>query len=440
MATKATKRAEDPTTVQRVAKLQLVLPLNCDWDTAGRALRAVRKACTFAANWEITSLLARDRGAFSCGTFSPEGEFVLPTRKKKNKKDKRGKLDIPKLAEAKGEASDYNLLRKACPFVSSSIVSNVAHHVERKYLQERFEHLILKRNAPYYRSFPIPIHNQRWHLEEQGQGFIIVFSLLSTDAQGFSDNDGKPLTQIRFVLDMRGLRGFEKKALEHFASLPRTPAGAKERHEISIQLNERSNKWMILIPYRRGINERDLIADRVMEVFPYGKASFLKCVHYAKPIPWTEDIEYTSVEKFHNWYHKHRAEISTKYRQDNRRGKPKVAAVGRGRRRALKNKEPLAKKYQCMARTFNQQRAAHIVRMALRWRCGQIKMVDMVTVGREHLVLGSWKYYELQQDIRKACEPQGIKLELVPDIIDELQAAFTANVVDKKGNAAADAA
>lgn len=421
--------------VQRTAKVAIIKPLNCDWDTAGRALRSVRKACIFAANWTVTSLLAQDRKAFTCGYFSPTGEFVLPT-KGINRKTKKPKLNIPPLEEVKGENSDYNLLRKRIPHISSNMISTIQRDVRGQYTNHRFDSLINKEKPPTFRSFAIPIHNQRWSIKEEKiqheddtySNYILTVALLSKEAEGFTDNNGKPLTQIKFALHTSKIRGFEKQAFRNLAT------GIDKKQQLKIHLNERKKKWIVLIPYEREVTGNDLVDGRVMEVFPYGTSCFLKCVYYASPMPWTEDIEYGSVQKYQKWYQNRRAALSSKYRQDTKHGDgPKVAAVGHGRKRAIKNKLPASVKYNNMTRTFNQQRAAHIARLAVIWRCSEVQMANLTKIGKEHLILGDWPYYDLQTCIRNACEAQGVKLVLLDDVVEQLQQEYADKT--KKGAA-----
>ena len=88
--------------VQRTAKVAIIKPLNCDWGTLSRVLHSVKKACIFSANWTVTSLLAQDRKAFTCGKFSSTGDFQFP-HKGISKKTKKPKLDIPNIEEEKGK-------------------------------------------------------------------------------------------------------------------------------------------------------------------------------------------------------------------------------------------------------------------------------------------------------------------------------------------------
>lgn len=406
-------------TVQRTAKIAIVEPLNCDYKTMEKVLRSVQKACLFAANWTITSLVAQDRKAWTCGHFSPEGEFKLPEKSKRKKsKSSKTRWDIPAIEDGEGKDSDYQLLRQRCPHISSNITSAVARNARQQYSTHRFDSFLNRSSPPVFKSFPIPIHNQRWRLETEDKGHVLTVSLLSKDATGFEDSEGKPLRRIRFLLNTWKNRGFEQKALTAIAN------GLQKQQELKILRNERKKKWIILIPYVREVVGNDLADGRVMNVSPYETDEFLRCVRYiTNAAPWIEPIEYGSVEKYQRWYQRRREELGKKYRQDTKHGEgKKVAAVGRGRKRAIKNKVPAATKYRNMTRTFNQQKAAYIARIALRWRCARVEMVDLTKVDKEHLILGDWPYYELQNCIRNACEAQGIEFVLLEDVVEQLKA------------------
>lgn len=425
------KRQPNPDVVQRLAKIEIVKPLNCSWKTAGDVLRSVESACINMANLTVTSCLSRDREAFASIIYDTDGKRKMPVKstKKADGNDGEGevpeiiKLNLPPMDDAEN-TEEYHLLRKLYPHVSSNIASVVSQTVKKKYIQTRTQVLTGKRSVECYRNYSIPIHNQRWRMTKTEHllnnksvaNYTIRCSLLSKEATGFVDNHGEPLAYIDFALRTSKIRGFEQQAFDIFAALPINELTGSERirKEIKIKFNGRAKKWMALIPYNRKKEDRDLIADRVMLVAPYKKNNIVSCYcDMPNSRPFVDDIECTSVIKFNTYFMRHRNEINTKYRQGNNAPRRfRGGSVGHGRKRALRKSEQLRISYNNMSECYNRQKASYIVKLAIRWRCGKIHMMNLSELDRSSLALHDWRYADMQKYISDLCEENRIEFKL----------------------------
>lgn len=440
------KKEPNPNTVQRLAKVEILKPINCSWETAGKVLRSVERACIDAANFIVTTCLARDRDAFASIIFNSEGERILPKapRGKKDtstttvddpdQEDQPLRLNLPAMDVAVG-TQEYHMLRQLFPHVSSNIISCINESVKKKYMQTRTQVILGRRSAEHYRNYSIPIHNQRWRMFKDEKGnYTIQLSLLSQDAKGFLDNEGNPLTSLVFALKTSKIRGFEQKAFDKLAALPiAEPTGLpKIRKEIKIKNNRLGKKWMVLIPYDREKEERDLIQGRVMQVLPYKQNGLVSCYCEMPAQPFVEDIECSSVIKFHGWFHKYRNEINLKYRQSNKGKGPKSGSVGHGRQRAMRKSVQLKRSYNNMVECYNRQKASYIVKLAIRWRCAQVSMINLSELDKDSLALKDWRYSDLIKYISDLCEENRITFELVSkDQLDQMQAKLVSVVKNK---------
>jgi hypothetical protein len=230
------------------------------------------------------------------------------------------------------------------------------------------------------------------------------------------------------------LKGEYRKVIDEIAHGTRKSSTIKIIHLI------RKKKWLFHIPYECEQKKVELKDDRTMLVYPPGNGIFLRCEYKPKTekIPWREDIESESmkgtrkgydIKRTRKIYETRRIAVSFKYRQDS-----DTSAIGHGRKRALKNKIKYEEKYKRACKTFNQQRASHIVKVALRWKCGKIQYVCPDDIpGEGYKFLDSWPWYQLEQCIKNKCDEHGIKF--IKNSESKQITEFMQNYIDKTGQA-----
>lgn len=381
----------------RSLSIEIIKPVNCSWDQAGDALRQVYKATTAGANLAQTLALRADTEAFGSVGWQPAG-FALP-------KNDKGKLDLPKFPKVDTEV--YKFLTTRFPFVSTRAMNNVSRDAVARYRRDRLKIMVGSRSAPTYRSFPIS--TDMCSIREEGDGLILTISLLSK--QSTLDC---PM-RVEFLLSTRKLKGEYRQVLQEIID------GDRDLTTVKLVHLKRKKKWMVHIPYEREAKAVELVSGRSMDVFPPGGGVFLRCEYRArKPKPgelpskddvWFKDIEHESMERSRKAYERRARAMSRKYAQDSSTG-----AIGHGRTRAIKHKSDWQEKYQRACKTFNQQRAAFIVKLALQWKCSIIRYVCPDDIPLEGFNLfESWPWYQLEQCIAQKAEENGIKFVKIDD-------------------------
>ncbi len=417
---KKTTTSGSPKPDIRNLSVAVIKPLNCSWDDAGFALRVVEKACVCAANTTQAHLLRADTSLFEL-PFVDNGSVQLP--KKKNGKAEK----LPPL--------DPAILKRVCrnvtarfAFVGTRIISYVTRDVESRYRGSRFNVALGQKHSPTYRSYAIA--QDQYRLKHDGNGtFEIAIALLSRKADLVRNTDDGPVpvecpTRPNFLLHTSRLPSWQKKVLAEIA------AGGRKAATLKIVHNQRKKKWIVLIPYDlEGIDtSTKMDPKRVLEVFPPGKGEILKMAFLAKERPATEEkqktdvwsmlIEFASAVGMLAGYQRRGKAISRKYRQDDGQS----GAVGHGRARALKNPKAVQAKYKRAAKTLNQQRAAFIVKYAVRWRCGTIVFHDPSNADKEYNLLPKWRWFEFKTCLQNAAERAKIEFQEEKDDLNRFKA------------------
>lgn len=388
----------------RSISLEAVKPLNCDWSQAGPALRKAKKAAAAAANMIQTHLLRLDK-AFDKVRYK-DGKISI-----ERKAD--GKIDMPKLDNV--DQRLYEEIRKRFPFLSARLINYLVRDVRQRYMAARFEILIGKRSAPTYRQYSL--QSDQCSLEMTDDGIVLSFALFSKE----SDLDCP--RRINFLMKSWRLKGQHRSIIESIAK------GDRKLKSVRLRFLERKRKWMVSFPYETDGVVFKMVEGRVLEVSPPGNGKILRasCFPKGRNIKnkedvWFEDLEFDSAIAFRKAYDRRIRNMSRKYRQDSSTG-----GKGHGRTRALKNKTAFQDKYKRACRTFNQQRAAHIIKLAVRWRCSSIEFLCPADVKLDgYNLLESWPWYQLEECIRNKAEEHGVefrKVEFDGELFEDIAAA-----------------
>lgn len=381
--------------IQRTLRVAIIKPLNCTWDQAGNALRYAKNACIASSNL-TTSLLLRADDAFSTVALDKQG-LQLP--------EKKGKLNLPSVKDV--EAAAYHFVRSKFPCLSSRVMNYVVRDAKARYETLRLRMISGRVTAPTYRN---PSIGSEAIIKKENGDFTLDFTLLSRA------NDIDCPSRVRFLIHTSKLRGQDRDILNELAT------GQRKCGRVSICHLPRKKKWAVHIPHEREAIQHTPVKDRVMYVHPPGQQKFLRCSCWTKTNEfmsettkaedhWHEDLEYESVLRTRKQSHDKAVSISRKYRQDGN-----TSACGHGRKRALKNKEKYQAKYRRACRTFNQQRAAHAVRLALRWKCDIIRFQSPADIELEGFQFAdSWPWYEFEECLKNKAEENSIKFEKIDE-------------------------
>lgn len=429
----------------RSLSVEILKPVSpCTWDQLGTALRLVGRACTAGANLAQILLIRADHKAFETVGYQKEkvrdenGKVQVKDRVglPKNKQGKYKRLPALGVAENKAlgtaQNESYHYFRQRFPFVNSSIASNVTKNVYEKYKNSRFGVLTGQISVPTYRKFPITTNMAS--LAETENEFVLTVPLL-TEA---STLDCPKRVQCILRPNMRGR---DRKVLSEIIS------GQRPIKTIRIVKSDHKKKWFVQIPFEVKPHQYAPVEGRVLRVFPE-RGSFLLCecrTHTPKPgeTPSVTDVrrwrlEYQSIATTRHGIQNRVAAISAKYKQD-----VDTAAVGHGRKRAIKNKQRVQSKLKRAQICYNRQWAAAIIKQAVRWQCQSILYTSPAEVEKMFPGNGyclfldkdgnpSWPWYNLELCIRNKAEECGIKFEKTSsdDIKDAGPEAF-ARVIEE---------
>ena len=380
------KEKTEKNSVPRCLSLAVIKPINCTWDEAGKVLRIVQASCVGVANATQSLLVGQDIRGFQSTVVNEDGYLSIPKDGKK--------LLLPPIPE-KVETAAYAHATDRFPKLATRGLNYITQEVCKKYKRSRFHVITAQRSAATFRSFPFQTDRCRLLKQENGD-YHLDMTLLSRKEETLPQ-------RITFLLDT-----FKCKQADVLKRLA-------EQDKVTTRLiyNRRKNKWMAQIFHDLPFKQRELLSDRVLHVYPPGGGKFLKCSYFKNPERkspddvWSVDIEFESALNYINAYESRMKKISMKYAQDS-----STAGVGRGRKRAIKNKSQHQDKYKRACTTFNQQRAAFIVQTAIRWQCAKIEFLCPKDVPRLNLI-DQWPWYQLEQCIANKAKENKIEFEKV---------------------------
>ena len=378
--------------MKRTIRLDIVKPISCSWDEAGSTLRNASATSVAIANFVQSRLIAADEALFS--SVNVENGRVTVPRKPDSKK-----IALP-LLEDKIDKRLYDDARAKFPNLSARAVNYIVRQVLKAYKQKRFKIVIGQESSRSYRKYPFINDQVSFSANEDGDT-IVSIGFYSQAAETESPS------RVKFMLATSRLRGQYKDAVESLTGKVTKPPA------IRVMYDNRKKKWYINVPISLPERNLGLNPNKTMYVLPPGKYKILACVYYARiPVQsktdrWVEYLEFEHAIPLLNRYHRLSKGISTQYRQSSSGG-----SLGHGRKRAIAAKEQKYNKYRRACRTCNQQRAAHIVKIAHRWNCGKIVYFSPVDVDIEGFnLLSSWPWYELEECIKNKCEEFDIEFE-----------------------------
>lgn len=380
--------------MRRVLKLQIIKPVDGDWDRAGRILRKVKRGSECAARLTQSKLLKSD-DIFELATVvdsTKDGKVV------------GSQIELPKNLKLDFSDSDLNgFAREKYPWINSRIISYVVRDVRSRYRGLRFSCAIGKKSVPSYRRYSFTTDSAT--LKKVGTSYVLRLGLLSRTA----DED---FSSMSFIVGGKRLRAHHYQEMDKLC----------EQKKVTAQVSQNQKKqWFVHLHFdQEASTHSELMPERTLYVHPFSEKdeSILQCYMEDKPVPRCIEIEFESALQTALTYEKHSKAISRKYRQDRGGGNR-----GHGRNRAIRVKKQRQAKYGMSSTTFNQQRGAFIAKIAVQWKCGNVCYISPAHA--EIKRLSSWPWYQLGQCIANACEREGIKYkELDTKSLEKFKKSF----------------
>jgi hypothetical protein len=436
--------------------VRVLRPHGDDPEVIYTALRYAEKAALAVANASASALKAADTDAFS----QVHCKMVVPEKKKSKKQqaadkrendkpypmlvlptDENGRTKLPQMS-LPGKSFPYPLMRQKFPELASGLVSGITYSVTQDYRRNRFLALVGKRGNENYRSRPVSFRGADIKVlreeSEDGVDYILDLPVLSTSSEELVDSEGQPVHRVKLLLETRRLPRDKREALDEYAKGKKCP-------QVDLNYNKKKKRWYVKIPYEAEVRQADVDPKRIMVVYPPGvdrndQLRFLLCeFRPSRGRPWRVDVEFRSYKQAADQCERMRKWRGQKYRQDGKDGvHQRTGSIGHGRNRALKGLEKVHRKARNTTNTFMQQRAALIVRTAIKWRCGRIELLDFAKVIEmfpERKVFGKFPYFMFQTLIAQKCEQHGIECEVLPpgdDFCERFESAMADEILVKE--------
>ncbi|MGL6024080.1 MAG: RNA-guided endonuclease InsQ/TnpB family protein [Cetobacterium sp.] len=104
-----------------------------------------------------------------------------------------------------------------------------------------------------------------------------------------------------------------------------------------------------------------------------------------------------------------------------------LATGGKGRNKKVQSVDTIKDKERNFAKTYNHQLSAEIIKVALKNRCGVIKLEKLTKNGFDSKLLRNWSYFELQTMIQYKAKMNGIEVLFI-------NPAYTSQMCSECGN------
>ena len=299
-------------------------------------------------------------------------------------------------------------LKPHFPELTGTMIGTISCRSYKLYGKMRIDILTGKRRVPEWRdAAPIPFRDGSPKLRWDGDGFYLVLPICPIGEH--------KCRRVEVLVESRSLpQAYLDRLHDYAAQKPRPMPTKPEKtvtHMPAILVyqsgNRHKRKWFVDIPFDVAHEDHPLDDNReLLVVEPHGELGFLRCLfHRKRGAPWHEDLEWQSALRAKEHLEERRNAIAAKYRCSAARS----GRRGHGFKRVMEKSWALTKKRRDQQISFNNNAALKIVRTAIRWKCGTIRMEDLSQVkDRSVLVLGNWEYGHLNTRVADLCWQHGI--------------------------------
>ena len=396
--------AEQAKRIVKVAKFEIVKPVNVTWDELGRILRDVRYRVWRLANMAMSEEYLRSRmrwpkdsEEYKRGTIDKLNNRLWEMLQEEQKKKKRRKGENEK---------DEELRSYAKGAVPGEVTAALGQYKIRALVRGGKWLKVLKGESslPTFRKdMGIPVRCQTGRharVERTEEGEVVVDLQIKT----------RPCPRV--VLATRGIGGGETAILERFLANPEKLESGWRQRCFEIKEDKRKKKWFLHVTYDFPSRE------------PQGNKEIVVGVDVGYSVPL-----YAAVNNGHarlGWKRfsplgeaikQLQRQVAARRRSMLRSGRndlaKETARFGHGRKRRLELTDKLGGRTGRAYTTMNHQLSRAVVQFAQEQGAGVIQMEDLD--GLQEVLRGSflgarWRYEELQRFIKYKGEEAGIKV------------------------------
>lgn len=330
------------------SRFEIIKPVNCDWDEFGKALRDLSWQSYRMANYLVTQLYVFDQY---------------------RNEQKRITGEYPKEI-----LNGYQLLREAFPDVGTSLVTQTAQVVKKKYQSDRKAIFLNQKSLPTFRNMPICISNQVWTIEKSGENTFVI------DTRLFP----KGAERLRFSFIIKYKNTGHRQLLESLAD------GSYKQGMMQI-LKDKHGKWYAVLTFSFNKKRIESTREKTLEVDMHSEGIDLKISgsDYVNTVP-IDDIKRT--------LYQFRSRQQQILDQKEIRGEGRH---GHGRKALLKPQQNIQDKLANFKTTKNHNLSRYIVDYAVRRKCTCIAVGDKTFIP-------DWTIFDLCIKIKYKAEEAGL--------------------------------
>jgi len=316
--------------------------------------------------------------------------------RKERPKIERTKLPDYRLKDTPDGETPTKIARNLCPGVHSCCYDGVANYVTKTYLRYRMEFLVGRRSLPRSKNIRLRMHKKGvWIRKDQARpGEFQIGLSLQTGGQAWMG------------LGLRRASKPWRDWLEKLATETGNPCNAT--------VTLRGKQWSVGLARPTVEDDREKVvepvAGRMLQVTaPMDQETFLMCE--VQPKCTTQPIR-MRVEDANI--------IREKLRYDavrRTRGRHWAQGGGRhghGRVKARSGIEQATLRYERRKNDFIEQRSAAIVSFAVKMRCSELHMENLVDREPTTLRMGSFDYYRFITRVQQKAQAAGLKFVKIP--------------------------
>ncbi|WP_035711169.1 RNA-guided endonuclease InsQ/TnpB family protein [Salibacterium aidingense] len=361
--------------MKKTVRLQIVKPMDEDWEILGRVLHDIRYQTRQVLNKTIQ--LCWEYSNFSSEYKALHGDYP------KNK-------EILHYTSMHGYA--YNQLKEQYYYIQSGNCSQTVKRAVDKWKSDLKEILRGDRSIPSYKKdIPIDIVKDAVSLEhdEKNGNYIATLSLMST---AYRKEMERKSGQFRVLLHSGDN---SKKTI-----LKRLVQG--EYQHTASQIVKKGKKWFLNLSYKFDVLQTPFQTERVMGVDMGVIYPIYMAFNYHDHLRYK--IQGGEIERF-----RRQVESRKKALQD--QGKYAGSGrVGHGTKTRIDPLEVIRDKIANFRETKNHHYSRYVVDMAEKHECATIQLEELKGIHQDDAFLKRWSYHDLQEKITYKAEEKGIQV------------------------------
>ena len=369
--------------MNKVAKFQIIKPINMDWQTLGKILNELQYETRNVKNKAMQ--LAWEYQGFS-SDYKKEYE-KYPSAK-----------EVLKYSGIMGYA--YDKLKTEYTKLNSGNQSQSIKTATDKWNTDRVKILKGEISIPSWkRDCPLDVTGNTFSIKKQqneyGDSYVVKMGLISNS---YKKELGLAKGQAEVIIKVGD--NSRKQILDRVIS--------GQYKQSASQLIKKKNKWFLNLSYgfekekAEGLDENKIMGVDMGIIYPLYMAFNSGLQRYK--------IKGGEIEQFRKQVVSRKNELLEQgmYCGEGR--------IGHGIKTRIKPINFAQDKITNFRDTTNHKYSKYVIDMAIRHNCGVIQMEDLTGIASENMFLKNWSYYDLQQKIKYKAEEKGIVVvKIKPD-------------------------